>query len=131
MTLYSRALMTLSAVFLASLGVTGSFLPQEVLSFAGVPATALGVVMVELAGALYLGFAVLNWAARGVLIGGIYARPLAMGNFLQHAVGATILLKRADDVGELIVWVIGLLYGLFALWFGAVLFTHPKQANNS
>ena len=120
--------MTASALFMATLGLIASFLPQETLSAAGVPVAPLAVAGVEVAGALYLGFAILNWAARGVLIGGIYGRPVAMGNFLHFAVAATVLIKRAIGAPDPVVWGGAAIYAVFAVWFGAVLFTHPRPA---
>ena len=44
-------------------------------------------------GVLYLGFAILNWMAKDDLIGGIYSRPVAMGNFLHFFTIAMALVK--------------------------------------
>jgi hypothetical protein len=77
--------MTLSAALTAALGVGGSFLPQEILArFESAP-DWFPILVVQVAGALYLAFAILNWMARGNLIGGIYASPLALGNFMHFA----------------------------------------------
>jgi hypothetical protein len=126
--MHTKLLMSLSALFMAGLGVTASFLPQEIASHAGVRPDAYVVLLVQIAGALYLGFAILNWMAKAVLIGGIYSRPVALGNFLHFAVVAIILLKalaaglRANEItaGAAV-------YSLFAAWFGLVLFRHPRQ----
>src|SRR5271165_1534786 len=78
--------MSLSALFLAVLGIGTSFMPQEILAHYGTRATGPAVLAIQIAGALYLGFAILNWTARSILIGGIYARPVALGNFLHFAI---------------------------------------------
>lgn len=124
----TKALMSLSALLMAILGICASFLPQEILSYSGADPRGLGVLLVQVVGALYLGFAMLNWMARANLIGGVYSRPVAMGNFLHFAVVAVTLLKallggmRAEAIlaGAVV-------YSVFAIWFGLVVFTHPRK----
>jgi hypothetical protein len=53
----------------------------------------LAVVQIQLAGALYLGFAVLNWMAQGNVIGGIYSRPVAVGNVAHFSIGGLGLMR--------------------------------------
>ncbi len=124
----TQALMSLSALFLAILGAAGLFLPQELLARFGVPEASL-VILVQAAGAAYLGFAILNWMARSVLIGGIYARPVALGNFAHFAIVAITLAKamirgpRGIEPGAALA-----VYAVFAAWFGLVLFTSPTSA---
>ena len=126
MSVRTRALMSLSAVFLAVLGVVGTFLPQELLAHAGVRTDGTPVLLIQLMGGLYLGFAMLNWMSRASRIGGIYARPLSMGNFLHFAAGGAALLKGAMAQSFPVdVVVLAMIYALVAAWFGVVLFTHP------
>jgi hypothetical protein len=124
----TQALMSLSAILMAALGLCASFLPQEILSYSGADPRGLGVLPVQIAGALYLGFAMLNWMARANLIGGIYSRPVAMGNFLHFAVVAVTLLK-AGLAGMRTEILLGgaVVYSVFAVWFGLVVFTHPTK----
>jgi len=122
----TRLLMSSSALFMAVLGVVGSFLPQESVAHLGAPPDPPVVLLIQIAGALYLGFAILNWLAKGVLIGGIYSRPLAFGNFLHFAVVAIILLKALLGGFKPIEVIVGAaVYSLFGVWFGLVIFTHP------
>ena len=125
-------LMTVSSVLMFLLGLLLSFLPQEVLtSFGGEP-TGLAVLLLQVTGALYLGFAFLNWTARANLIGGIYNRPIALGNFLHFAVVALALLKAimgGQRNGTVLAGAV--VYILMAAWFGLVVFTHPARAENS
>jgi len=122
----TRVLMIASALFTGLLGVAASFLPQEILAYLGVAPNDISVLVVQLAGALYLGYAMLNWMARSNLIGGIYSRPVAMGNFFHFTAGALVLVRSWMDgaVGIAIPIATGA-YALFAVGFGAVLFTHP------
>jgi hypothetical protein len=124
----TKALMTLSAILMALLGIAASFLPQEILSYSGADPRDLGVLLVQVIGALYLGFAMLNWMARGNLIGGVYSRPVAMGNFLHFAVVAVTLLKALLGGTKTGIFLAGaVVYSIFAVWFGLVVFTHPAK----
>jgi|GraSoiStandDraft_4_1057263.scaffolds.fasta_scaffold64160_4 hypothetical protein len=115
--------MTLSAALTAALGVAASFAPQEILQHARVQADPFPVAVIQLAGALYLGFAVLNWSAKGSMLGGIYGRPIGLANFGHFAIGAIVLVKLFlaghADAG-LVAGAAA--YSIFAAWFGYVLF---------
>jgi hypothetical protein len=126
----TKLLMSLSALFMAGLGVVASFLPQEVAAHFGARPDFHTVLVIQITGALYLGFAILNWMAKGVLIGGIYSRPVALGNFLHFAVVAISLLKTLTTgvrASEIIV--AAAIYSLFGAWFGAVFFTSPTSSS--
>ena len=125
----TNLLMISSAFLMGVCGVLLQFIPHEVLSYFGIGSSGINALFLQIAGALYLGFAMMNWMAKTVLIGGIYARPLAMGNFLHFLVGALAFLKYAvASSGEAAVWVLAALYSLFAILFGFVFFTHPAKA---
>jgi hypothetical protein len=126
-----KILMTSSAGFLGALGLGASFLPHELLANAGVRPEPSTVILVQLAGAAWFGYAMLNWTARGTLIGGIYGRPIALGNFTQFAVGAIALLKVLGhaDAGA-IVPALAAIYSGFALWFGYALFSAGPAATS-
>ena len=126
----TRLLMGLSAAFMGVFGLVASFLPQEVLSAFGVPPVTVLVVLTQVTGALYLGFAMLNWMARGILIGGIYSRPVALANFLHFAVVAVTLFKAMLALNMTSIIAITLIYAIFATWFALVLFTHPARTGD-
>jgi len=63
--------------------------------------------------------------AKGVLIGGIYSRPVALGNFL-HFVMVTLLMLRMLPGQESLPVIAGTVaYAIFATGFGLVLFRSP------
>jgi hypothetical protein len=111
------------------LGFAASFMPQEILTRLGTVPNASSTVLLQVTGALYLGFAILNWMARNVIIGGIYARPVALGNFLHFAVVTAAAGKviAAGAVASRILLAASCFYAVFAVWFGLVLFTHPGE----
>ena len=113
-------------------GVLLQFIPHEILNYFEVPSLGITPLFVQIAGALYLGFALMNWMAKTVLIGGIYARPLAIGNFSHFLIGALALLKYAFNAPNLwAVWLLAVIYSLLAILFGVVFFTHPLKTNNA
>ena len=118
----AKFLMMSSAVFLALLGLVTSFLPYEVLALHGSEPDGPTVLLIEMMGALYLGFALLNWTARGVIIGGIYARPLALGNCLHFAMVTAMLAREAIDHLALPLAISAGVFGLFTIGFALVLF---------
>ncbi len=124
----TRFLMIASALFTGLLGVAASFFPQEILAYLGAAPDDGSVLVIQLAGALYLGMAMLNWMARANLIGGVYSRPVAMGNFLHFVVGALVLVRAwMDGSAGAAIPVASGAYALFAAGFGTVLFTHPAS----
>ena len=125
--MHSRVLMIASAVILAALGFVTSFLPEKVLGLHGSVPDTPTLLLVQMTGALYLGFAVLNWTARSVLIGGIYARPVALGNFLHFAMVSVMLIKAAIVHGVVQLAISATVFSVFAIWFGLVLFRPPSS----
>ena len=125
----TRLLMRASAVLLGVVGAAATFLPQEILIRAGAAPVGFSVVLVQIAGALYLGFAVLNWMAQGNIIGGIYSRPVAIGN-LAHFTLAGLALLKSIVAGQQPIEVIAgtAAYTAFAVLFALVAFTQPARA---
>ena len=121
----TRWLMMLSAMFLAVAGLITSFFPDKVLETHGTVPDGPTVLLIEMMGALYLGFAILNWTARGVIIGGIYARPLALGNFLHFAMVGVMLTRETIDHGVIQLATSAAVFSAFAIGFGVVLFRPP------
>ena len=127
----TKLLMMISALLMAVCGILLQFAPHEILNYFNVESNGIQPLFVQIIGALYLGFAMMNWMAKSVLIGGIYARPLGMGNFLHFTVGALALLKYAMSAPNLwVVWVATISYSILAILFGKVLFTHPLKAKD-
>ena len=123
----TKLLMRVSAIYLALLGAAASFLPQEILTYSGVQSGQGAALLIQVAGALYLGFASLNWTAQANLIGGIYSKPVALANFTHFTVASIALLKGiAAGQREVQVLVGCAAYVLFAVAFAFVLFVNPS-----
>ena len=120
--------MRASALAIGAIGLALSFLPEEILSYYGAESEWGSELVLQITGAAYVGFAVMNWMARDILIGGIYSRPLAMGNFVHFVVVTITLLKVLLDGHVRVEVVIAfVVFAVFAVWFGFVAFTHPIQ----
>ena len=129
---FTRLLMGASALALGLLGFLGSFMPDRVLGWLNAPASPALMLLVQVLGALYLGFAILNWMARGNLIGGIYSRPVAIGNLLHFVSGGLAMIKLLARAPELqALWALALIYAIFAACFAVVLFRHPGRAGSA
>lgn len=77
-----------------------------------------GILMTQLLGAFFLGFAILNWMGRRYAVADD-VRPLIFANFIASAVGCVVLLlQKLDGMGNAWTWVPIILYLLFALAFG-------------
>ena len=116
--------MIASSLVLALAGAVCLFAPVELLRSLGAPDSATVAQFAQLTGALYVAFAMTNWAAKGSMIGGIYSRPLSVGNLLHFTVGALVLLKHALAHG--IHWPTSLVlvtYAVFAALFSYLVFS--------
>ena len=123
----TKLLMTLSALFCGIIGILLSFLPNEIAEYLSVEPTIITILFLQILGALYLGFGILNWMAKGTLIGGIYNRPIAFGNLMHFVVGAITLVKVISNIQthtEIIIF-LTVFYAIFALLFIYVLKTNP------
>src|SRR4051794_40366710 len=115
----TRLLMTVSASILGLAGITLSFLPQEISRLCGLSESSS--IVLQISGALYFSFAVLNWTAKGNLIGGIYSKPVAVANFTHFLVGGLALIKQAlKDTSTSYIWIPAVIYLAFAILFGYV-----------
>ena len=123
--MHTRILMMLSAALMAIIGTAFSFMPHEVLGLHGTTPDNATVMLIRMAGAAYLGFAILNWTARGILMGGIYARPVALGNALHFWMIAIMLVRAAFTFGAVPLIISAAVFSVFAAWFGYVLFRPP------
>ncbi len=125
----TKILLTSSAIFLGLIGIGLSFLPKEALIYLNVDTNLILALLLQILGSLYLGFGILNWMAKGSLIGGIYNRPIAIGNFMHFGVGAITLAKVVYGIQENAVIIISLtiVYLIFAISFAYVFMTNPSK----
>ncbi len=124
----TKFLMTSSSVLMGVIGIALTFLSGEILNFLGAPSHPGSTIGLQLAGALYFGFAMVNWTAKANLIGGIYGRPIAIGNAVHFFIGALALIKA----GFIPLLPLTITYSILAVAFYIVMVTHPiKEANKA
>ena len=125
----TKILMTSSAIFLAIIGILFSFLPNEVMEYLNVEPNTITKIFLNILSALFLGFGILNWMAKGTLIGGIYNKPIVIGNLMHFGVGAIALIKVVfnNQTRPEIIISLTAVYLVFAILFAYVFFVNPAK----
>lgn len=121
--------MTASAFFLGIIGVGLTFMPLEIGGYLSTDISQISVLTLQLLGAVYVGFAMLNWMTRNNPIGGIYGKPLLIGNLVHFLVSSLALIKIVGSVKNHfeIMLAFTIIYSLFTLGFIFAFRTNPKQ----
>src|SRR5215211_3951498 len=110
--------MTASSLVLGLAGIFALFAPENLLAVLGVPMANPVPVFIQLMGALYFSIALMNWIAKDSIIGGIYARPVSLGNFAHFFSGTLLLANYAVSNGfNLSILLMLAVYAIFALLF--------------
>lgn len=124
----TKLILSLSAGWCALSGLAALFLPEEIAAASGAAASPHFTLVVQLCAAMLLGFAMLDWMSRGNLVGGIYARPLVVANFVHFAVGAITMLEMIyTGTASTEVAAICAGYVALAAAFAVLLFRSPVQ----
>ena len=124
---YSKILMTISALYLGIIGMCLSFLPEEIINYLNINSNVFTSLFFQLLGALYLGFGILNWSLKESRIGGIYNRPVLMGNFIHFLVGAIALIKIVTNIqvhSEIIIFLM-IVYSTLSISFAILFKSNP------
>lgn len=129
----SKLIMTVSAIFLGLLGISLIFLPSEIVANTGLVASPVLLLLLQIGGGLYFGFAMLNWMAKGSIIGGIYNKPISLANFVHFAIGALALIKVIvrNTEQSFVIWLLAAFYSVFALLFWFMVSRHPISENKA
>jgi hypothetical protein len=110
------AAVAVSALCFALVGVSLLFAADEVGGALG-PAGGSRPLL-QLLGAALLGFAAMNWIARGSILGGIYGRAVVAGNQTHLTIGAILLVKHGVEAGgSAAYWTLAGVYVLAAALF--------------
>ena len=119
----TKVLMTSSSLILGLAGVVTLFIPDSLLSMLNAPITRQSLLSIQLMGALYFSFALMNWAAKDSAIGGVYARPVSLANFGHFLVGTLLLLKyQFSNPFNAVIAVTLIVYAVFASLFTWLVF---------
>jgi hypothetical protein len=127
MRINTKLIMTASAISLAIIGLGLTFLATEIADYFLISSTVSFQLIIQVLGGLYFAFAMLNWMAKGSVIGGIYNRPIVIANFSHFLIGGLALIKGLINRPDLpsAFWIIAGLYFVFAILFGILLFRSP------
>lgn len=131
---FSYLLMMTSASFNGILGIAFSFFPQEVLAQLGESIGPLTTLAMQILGAFYMGMALMNYTGKRAVLGGIYNRPLQMGNTVYCSIAAITLIKYLASQSFIIapaIMLVSLTYVLLAVSFLKLLFTSPVKESNA
>ena len=126
----TKLIMTVSAVFLALAGISLTFFPIEIASDIGLGSAKPSHLVVQILGALYFGFAMLNWMAKGSIVGGIYNKPLVIANLSHFLIGSLALIKgltHSSSQSYVFIILAGI-YSIFAVLFGILFVRHPGNS---
>lgn len=124
---FTKTLMIISAIFLAVNGFGLSFFPNEISLLLTNDDNHIFILILQILGALYLGFSYVNWMSKNSLIGGIYNKPLIIGNTLHFLTASIAMIKlvfKFENNLQLII-IHTITYCFFTLCFGYVFFSEP------
>lgn len=127
----TKLIMTASALTLGAAGVSFTFIPEEILKLFQSEVSRPSTLLMQMVGALYFAFAMLNWMSRTGPIGGIYNKPIAIANFAHFLIGGLALVKGIISNPGLpnFIWGITAIYIFFAIAFTLVNFRNPSGLN--
>ena len=119
----TRAIMLTSSALLVAYGGACLFVPVR---FAAALQLSEGAaVMLPMVAAGAFGLGAVNWVGRGAIYGGIYGKPIVLGNFTNAAITTltwgSLVLDRPSALG----WTITVLFLLSWVAFTRLLFWPP------
>lgn len=125
----TRTLLVASTIFNGMMGLATSFLPQEVLELIALPTSPVNVLLVQILSAFYISLAMINYLTKDAVIGGIYNRPILMGNIAYHGIASVALVKYAINQGTFSATFITLtvVYCALSLGFLRLFFIVPNK----
>jgi len=106
-------------------GLAGTFIPEEILKTLGIDPAPVTLILLQIIGGLYLGFAMLNWFTRSALIGGIYNKPVVLGNLMHCIVVFFALIRHLAEQFHFLLLLLTFIYFGFAVWFTLVMRSNP------
>lgn len=126
----TKLIMASTASLLAAIGISLTFAPDNIVASLGINNSLVIRLALQLLGAAYFAFAMLNWMAKGAIIGGIYNRPIAIANLTHFMTGGIALTKAVLSNHQLPV-VLSIIAGLYLITgcvFWLVISRHPGKA---
>lgn len=127
----SRTILTITSILLFATGGLAVFAADEVAGLMDLEVSFETRIFAEFAGIGMLALAIQNWMSRGRPIGGVYARPLGLGNLLFFSTSALTLGRYlvAETLPREMIAVCGV-FALLALAFAWLVFFSQPAADN-
>ena len=121
------------ALFQGLMGIVLTFLPQEIADYMGIALNQLTILLLQILGSFYFGFAFLNWMSKDNLIGGIYRKPLVVGNLVHFLVSSLTLIKIlfSAETHFIFILMLSVPYVAFTFSFRYIMITTPKVVHQS
>jgi hypothetical protein len=123
----TKLILASTAILFAAVGICLTFAPDNIITLFGMNNSGVLSLILQLIGAAYYAFAMLNWMAKGALIGGIYNRPIATANF-THFLIAGLALTKAVTTNHHLPVVLSIMAGVYMIMagvFGYLISRHP------
>lgn len=125
----TKLLMASSGGIMAALGAALTFLPHEIADGLAMSPVGMLPVILQLLGALYIAYGMLNLMAKANPMGGIYGRPIGLANMMHFIVGALALARESMKQPPTVpLLAMAAIYGVLAVLFSLVVFGPPPFA---
>ena len=121
----TKWLLSSSAVMMGLLGLAGTFMPEGISKILVIESSPISLILLQIIGGLYLGFAMLNWFTRSARIGGIYNKPVVLENLIHFVVVLFALIRQLAEHFDFIFFILSFVYLGFAIWFTLVMRSNP------
>lgn len=123
----SKTILISSAAINGIIGFFITFLPQETGQFIGTTEmNSADLLLMQIMGSALIAIAITNFMARGATVGGIYGKPIQLGNLIFHVAAVLGLIKYLVHSGEwIIIGIPSLLFTALAVGFIRLNFTSP------
>ncbi|MEQ8924936.1 MAG: hypothetical protein RLO81_03935 [Fulvivirga sp.] len=123
----SKVILTSYSILLCSAGILMLFLGDEIVSYLHLPQSDILNILL---GGLLFGFGLVNWHSKNLTVGGIYGRPLLIGNLGHCLIGSISFIKLTFSNPTPLILSIAFVYSVFAILFTYLMYSHPKPNNN-
>lgn len=98
---FSKSLMIASGFLNGILGILLTFLPQETGRWLGTSSqTGADILILQLLGGALFGIGLMNYMGRNAVLGGIYGKPIILGNMAFHFIAGLELIKYLFDTQQ-------------------------------
>ncbi|QSE98540.1 hypothetical protein [Fulvivirga lutea] len=123
----AKYIITPYSVLLCLVGVSLLFMGDEITEVADLPQSDIHTILIA---SLMFGFGLVNWHSKNLTVGGIYGRPLVIGNLAHCLIGSISFVKLAYKNPSALIVILACIYSVFALLFTYLMYIPPKPNNN-